>query len=57
MPRTAGDDPATRRRIGQALRDGSTDDLVWTRWLAGRPGSESVNAGCCGCSRWSPSPR
>ncbi|WP_430500406.1 hypothetical protein ACQRWP_01035 [Micromonospora trifolii] len=26
MPRTAGDDPATRRRIGQALRDGSTDD-------------------------------
>ncbi|MGC4756095.1 hypothetical protein [Micromonospora trifolii] len=26
MPRTAGADPATRRRIGQALRDGSTDD-------------------------------
>ncbi|MCX5118380.1 hypothetical protein OG992_14420 [Micromonospora sp. NBC_00362] len=26
LPRTAGADPTTRRRIGQALRDGSTDD-------------------------------
>ncbi|RQX06100.1 hypothetical protein DLJ58_24755 [Micromonospora arida] len=26
MPRTAGADPTTRRRIVQALRDGSTDD-------------------------------
>ncbi|MCG5447007.1 hypothetical protein NIE79_005743 [Micromonospora sp. NIE79] len=26
IPRTAGADPATRRRIGQALRDGSTGD-------------------------------
>lgn len=26
MPRTAGADPATKRRIAQALRDGSTDD-------------------------------
>ncbi|MET7947543.1 hypothetical protein [Micromonospora sp. NPDC005324] len=26
MPRTAGADPATRRRITQALRDGSADD-------------------------------
>ncbi|NYH45365.1 hypothetical protein HNR22_005092 [Micromonospora jinlongensis] len=26
MPRTAGADPTTRRRIAQALRDGSTDD-------------------------------
>ncbi|MEU1585368.1 hypothetical protein [Micromonospora sp. NPDC005710] len=26
LPRTAGADPATRRRIGRALRDGSTDD-------------------------------
>lgn len=26
LPRTAGADPTTRRRIAQALRDGSTDD-------------------------------
>ncbi|MEV4659197.1 hypothetical protein [Micromonospora sp. NPDC049301] len=26
MPPTAGADPATKRRIGQVLRDGSTDD-------------------------------